>query len=204
MNKPADRGRRTFLSGATGAMGAGWLATQWPLFLAAAETANERQASGQGFASLDAPLAAGLDAVAAQIIPSGDTPGAREAGAVWFIDALVASSWAWALPKFSEGIQDLDRRSGAELAFADLPFEEQTAVLAEVENGQFFSMMRMLTIAGTFAMPARGGNREKLGWQLVGFNDQHAWQPPFGYYDASSAESPLAAPKNGPQSGGES
>jgi hypothetical protein len=35
-----------------------------------------------------------------------------------------------------------------------------------------------------FAMPVRGGNRDKAGWALIGFVDRHVWQPPFGYYDA--------------------
>jgi hypothetical protein len=34
-----------------------------------------------------------------------------------------------------------------------------------------------------FAMPSYGGNRDKLGWALIGFQDRHSWQPPFGYYD---------------------
>lgn len=185
MNKPSSPARRTFLSHVGGAAGVGWLASQWPAFLAAAETASEQQARGEGFAILKPELAAALDAVTAQIIPSGDTPGAREAGAIWFIDALVATSWAWAVPMLEEGAQELNRRSGPELLFTDLPFDRQTAVLAEIDSGQFFSIMRMLTIAGTFALPSRGGNREKVGWQLVGFEDRHAWQPPFGYYDAS-------------------
>jgi hypothetical protein len=35
-----------------------------------------------------------------------------------------------------------------------------------------------------FAMPSWGGNRERAGWALLGFDNRHAWQPPFGYYDA--------------------
>ncbi len=44
--------------------------------------------------------------------------------------------------------------------------------------------MIFLTHCGMFAMPSRGGNRDRSGWALLGFDNQHAWQPPFGYYDA--------------------
>ena len=32
-------------------------------------------------------------------------------------------------------------------------------------------------------MPAYGGNRDGVGWKLIGFEDRHVFQPPFGYYD---------------------
>jgi hypothetical protein len=44
-------------------------------------------------------------------------------------------------------------------------------------------MIRFLTIAGTFANPSWGGNRDKIGWRLLGFEDRFVWQPPFGDYD---------------------
>jgi len=36
---------------------------------------------------------------------------------------------------------------------------------------------------GFLASPAWGGNRDKVGWKLIGFEDAGAFQPPFGYYD---------------------
>jgi gluconate 2-dehydrogenase gamma chain len=36
---------------------------------------------------------------------------------------------------------------------------------------------------GFLADPARGGNRGKVGWKLIGFDDSGAFAPPFGYYD---------------------
>jgi hypothetical protein len=41
----------------------------------------------------------------------------------------------------------------------------------------------VLTVLGLFTMPSYGGNRDGIGWALIGFEDQHAFQPPFGYYD---------------------
>jgi gluconate 2-dehydrogenase gamma chain len=41
-----------------------------------------------------------------------------------------------------------------------------------------------VTMVGMFSLPSYGGNIEKIGWRLIGFDDSHVWQPPFGYYDA--------------------
>ena len=40
-----------------------------------------------------------------------------------------------------------------------------------------------MTLIGLFALPQYGGNRNGIGWRLIGFDDQHAFSPPFGYYD---------------------
>jgi Gluconate 2-dehydrogenase subunit 3 len=53
----------------------------------------------------------------------------------------------------------------------------------QVERTPFFERVRLLTLLGMFALPKYGGNRDHVGWQLIGFPDQHIFQPPFGYYD---------------------
>lgn len=177
--------RRTFLRRSSEAAGSSWLAMQWPLILAAANAACGRRDAGRGFQKLNDDLAAGLEAVAEQIIPTDGTPGAREAGVIWFIDQWLTETAGSLLPALEAGVADLDERSGAGRRFAQLPFDDQTAVLKQIERGGFFEQMRFLTLAGMFSMPSRGGNRDKSGWALIGFVDQHAWQPPFGYYDAA-------------------
>ena len=67
--------------------------------------------------------------------------------------------------------------------FSALSSDQQIAVLTEEEQSPFFQTVRFLTIMGMFANPSYGGNRNKVGWQLLQFEDRHAWQPPFGYYD---------------------
>ena len=47
----------------------------------------------------------------------------------------------------------------------------------------FFRSLRLLTVLCLFASPDYGGNRDGAGWKLLGFVDQHAFEPPFGYYD---------------------
>ena len=45
-----------------------------------------------------------VEAIASQIVPSGDTPGAREAGAVYFIDHVNAGIFAQGAPEFLAGL----------------------------------------------------------------------------------------------------
>ena len=41
----------------------------------------------------------------------------------------------------------------------------------------------LLTLLGMFSLPSYGGNRGGVGWKLIGFEDAHVFQSPFGYYD---------------------
>src|ERR1700761_6313863 len=78
--------RRNFLLKSFSASTAAWLTANWPAEVAAAEKA---QTMGN-FTYFTRPQAAEIDAMAAQIYPAPDTPGAREAQVIYFIDlALV-------------------------------------------------------------------------------------------------------------------
>ncbi|MDX1556781.1 MAG: gluconate 2-dehydrogenase subunit 3 family protein [Xanthomonadales bacterium] len=182
--------RRHFLGTTSSALGSGWIALQWPAFMAAAGVACSRREEGEGFAHLDDRVAWSLEALAEQIIPADEFPGAREAGVIWFIDELLGGAWAGSRAMLESGVAMLDEQAGGGRRFVDLPFDEQTRVVRQIESDSFFSTMRLLTLAGMFAMPALGGNREKIGWALIGFEDRHAWFPPFGYYDAAAKNTP--------------
>src|SRR5580658_7789928 len=82
-----------------------------PEILAAQEHAHQAVQSAEppAFGYLDKKAAADIEALAGEIIPSGDTPGAREAGVIYFIDR--------ALSTFDQGRQGL-YRSGLEQADA--------------------------------------------------------------------------------------
>ena len=87
-----DAARRRFLQASGGALGAGWLALHWPQFAAAAEHAHDA-ATGEApreFKLLTPAEARDVEAIAAQIVPGGATPGAREAGVVYFLDQIHA------------------------------------------------------------------------------------------------------------------
>jgi hypothetical protein len=149
-------------------------------FPAIAASAMQNRDAGR-FTTLDAGTARTLEAMAARIIPTTHTPGAREAGAVWFMDALLGSDLADDMALIISGTADLDAQANG--AFADLPSAAQDRLLSTIEDGDFFNAVRFMTIAGTFTLSEYGGNRGNVGWQMLGLTNQHHWQPPFGYYD---------------------
>ena len=68
--------------------------------------------------------------------------------------------------------------------FSDLDEADQDAYLAKHDSTAFFRNVRFLTIAGFFGMSKYGGNRDDVGWQLIGMDPhKRAWQSPFGFYD---------------------
>ena len=68
--------------------------------------------------------------------------------------------------------------------FSALTSPEQINVLTAMEKTPFFNTVRTHTIIGFFASPVHGGNQDKVGWKLIGYDDSLNFRPPFGYYDA--------------------
>jgi hypothetical protein len=144
---------------------------------------NSREAGN--FKVFTSKEAAVVEAFSARIIPTTDTPGAREAGAVWFIDAVLANGFADALPVIRDGISALDQSASGD--FAAAAPDTQDALITAIEDGPAFELLHFLTLAGTFTMASYGGNRGEVGWDLLGFERGHHWQAPFGYYDGQLA-----------------
>jgi gluconate 2-dehydrogenase gamma chain len=187
-------GRRAFLGASCAALASAWLAAD-PATLRAslAHAARDRERAARDAFQVFTPAQAGdVDAMAAQIIPTDDLPGAREAGAVYFIDHSLATWAAEQRQPFTRGLADLNRevrRRWPEVErFASLSSERQVELLSAVESTPFFQMVRFLTIAGTFANASWGGNRDKAGWRILGFEDRFMWEPPFGDYDAEAPQ----------------
>ena len=180
--------RRDFLRASASALGGAWLTAQWPAILAAASAARTAQAAGAAFTHLDPDDARDLEGIAAQIIPTDDTPGAREAGVIYFIDAALGSFAAARAGLLRDGLAALNAKVQSAHApatrFAALDDPTQEAVLKSEEKSPFFGEMRFLTLAGMLSLPSYGGNRDEVGWKLIGFDHRHVWAPPFGYYDA--------------------
>lgn len=184
--------RRDFLRASGGAVGWTVLAARFPLAAQAALEAR-RMAAGDMPPSLvffSPSEAAEVEALSAFLIPTDDTPGAVEAGAVYFIDgALSEFMQPWAetfragLAEFGEG---LTKRYPGVTSISELPEADAIAFLRTVEDTPFFRLCWALTVWGTLADPAYGGNRDRAGWSMIGFEDRHAWHPPFGYYDADA------------------
>ena len=187
--------RRSFFS-SLAAGGFGLIAAEWPglhdaLAHAAAVRSGERPARFDVFTATEA---ADITAIAARIMPTTDTPGATEAGVIYFIDRAFRGDAAPELADFRKGLVAVRERVSARrpgvTRFALLPSADQDAVLAELETKQvpIFGWMRFLVMVGMFADPKYGGNRGEVGWKLLGFENRMSYSPPFGYYDAEAAK----------------
>jgi Gluconate 2-dehydrogenase subunit 3 len=181
--------RRSFLLGSGAAVSGAWIALQWPAIAAAAHHAEKMPAdiSPAHFELLTALDAADVAAICAQIVPSGATPGAREAHAVYFIDKSLSTYFASMAPDYRRGLAEFQSEFRAlepARAFAAADMKAQEAFLKTVDRTPFFEATRFLTVLGLLSSPKYGGNYQGAGWKLLGFVDQHAFAPPFGYYDA--------------------
>lgn len=184
---------------------------------------------GAGF--FDAHQRATVEAAMARIIPTDGRPGAREAGAIDFLDRYLSGlDYIYAKPdgsgfetlegkraeawqrridimrgRYVEGIKELDRRSGARFGadFAGLDPDQQDEILSDTERSapedgarvaearvaagygapvepalqqtstevelDFFPLLCLHTRQGFYADPIYGGNRDRIGWEVIGF-----------------------------------
>ena len=147
-----------------------------------------------------------MDAITARLIPSDEFgAGARDAGVTDFIDSQLAGFYGrgerWYMRgPFADGLETQGYQSehapaqlyraaiealdahceGTEgSVFAELPEDQQDAILKRIEDGEleldgvsataFFNLVLENAIEGFFSDPIYGGNRDMAGWKLVGF-----------------------------------
>ena len=139
-----------------------------------------------------------------RIIPTNETPGAREAGVVYFIDRALATFASKDRGLYSEGVAERQARS-RELfpsvdKFSAATTDQQDEILRSLDTNaapsdrpfrprplaqNFFETLRQHTILGFLIDPDadRRGNRDGVGWQVIGREREHMFRPPFGFYD---------------------
>lgn len=184
-----EASRRQFLLGSVSGLSSAWLALRWPAILAAQEHAQRAAASGQPaqLQFFSPEQAVEIEAVAAQIIPSDDVPGAREARVIHFIDRVLFTFDSDKQPAYTQGLKDLRQRTQVLFPsvnrFSSLTSALQIQVLTAIERSDFFELVRQHTIIGFLAKPSYGGNQKQIGWKVIGFEDRMTYAPPFGYYD---------------------
>jgi gluconate 2-dehydrogenase gamma chain len=188
-----DNSRRQFLFRSATGLGTAWMLANWPGVLAAHEHAHQAASSvPAAFEFFSPSQAAEVDAIVAQIIPSDDGPGAREAHVIYFIDRALTTFDHQQQAAYTQGLKDLHDKvaqlfPGKE-SFTSLSSEQQIRMLTAIENTDFFELVRMHTIMGFLSDPAYGGNFDEIGWKLIGFKNLPFHPHPFGYYDAKAAE----------------
>jgi gluconate 2-dehydrogenase gamma chain len=182
--------RRDFIAHSGSAMSGMWLMRFAPLVAAAQACASDAvESGGYAFTTLTPREAADFEAFSARIVPTDDTPGAREAGAVYFADNVLGDFLSDLLPIVRPGLEAMGGRVAQSFpdadSFADLAEEQQDEIIAAVETDDpgFFFFAKTLVLMSLASDPRYGGNRDKVGWRLIGFEEAYAYQPPFGYYD---------------------
>jgi len=200
--------RRSFLSLSAAGLSAAWLTAQWPSMVSAATHAHAAVASAEPakFEFFTPREATEVEAMASRIIPSDETPGAKEAGVVYFIDRALVTFAVDSQKDYREGLADVQelvaKKFPSVKTFSAATPEQQDAVLEELtslkpkitasrrnrpgSNSQpFFETLRYHTIAGFLIDPEsdRRGNRNGVGWKVIGRDPSHMFQPPFGDLD---------------------
>lgn len=123
-----------------------------------------------------------------RIFPADDSgPGARQAGAMVYIDRQLAGPYGadryrYTKPPFvpslpGHGYQGRENpretyRTGIPTLGADfvaLEGPKQDERLASIEKTHFFQLLRQHTIEGVFCDPMHGGNAGLIGWQMLGY-----------------------------------
>jgi gluconate 2-dehydrogenase gamma chain len=211
--------RRDFLLQTSAIVGAAWMSAQWPAVVAAAQHAHAAANSETPpkFEVLTPEQARQVQAVASQIIPTDDLPGAREAGVVYFIDRALKTFASDSLQTYREGLAHLNQLTAIKYpgmrSFADATPEQQEIVMTELvaeppkaeshrtigpgDSDDFFQTIRVHTVFGFLADPSAGGNREYAGWKVVERDPAHTFSPPFGYYDKDYPGWQASSPETG-------
>jgi gluconate 2-dehydrogenase alpha chain len=134
------------------------------------------------YVSLSAEQARTLSALFGRMFPSdAETPGAVEIGAVDYVDRALAGAYRRHADTYRVGLTAIDGVARAEhgRALAECPVDQQDSLIAALERGAlpgiaaptqraFFELLRTHLLEGLFADPIHGGNRDKLGWQVLG------------------------------------
>ncbi len=149
--------RRSFLAGTAAAAALSGTACR-------RDTSNWRTLTGSE--------AATLAVLCDQIIPGGDQPGARWAGAVRFIDIQLTRKYKTHRTAYRDGLQQAEAiaHSRFKSALVDLPLAQQLECAQELErqSPQFFNLLVAHTMQSYYGSPRHGGNRDAVSWRMLG------------------------------------
>jgi gluconate 2-dehydrogenase gamma chain len=186
-----DNTRRTFLGQAAASLGLLYLSGLTPEILAQAHEHAKKaplNLDGQPYRFFMPQQAADYEAFAAQIIPTDETPGAKEANVVRFVDFALSEIEPQNKQDFAKALEALNaqaKKTAPQAAsFAALTSAQQVEAMKAIEKSGDFGMLKAYVLIGFFGDPTDGGNKNEVGWKLIGFEDKFYYAPPFGYYDA--------------------
>src|ERR1044071_3223637 len=122
-----------------------------------------RAQNSASYKYFDAAMAAEVEALTETILPADNTPGAKEAGVIWFIDGALAGFDKNLQPVYQSGLADVQARRKRlfpnSTTIARLTPDQRHALVADFDKTEFFDTLRQHTILGFFGHPKYGGNR---------------------------------------------
>ena len=107
------RSRRSFLVDSVTSLNAAWVAANYHGILAAQEYVAQATQAGQlpRLTFFTDEQAAEIEAMTAQIIPTDETPGAREARCLYFIDRALSTFARSSQPACLQGLRELQAKT---------------------------------------------------------------------------------------------
>ena len=129
-----------------------------------------------------------VSALTERILPRDEDPGAIDANVPVYIDRMLQSPDLHQMREdFVGGIAAIDKRARARFqkGFAEAAPAEQDELVSMFKDSapdsgeaKFYELLITLTLEGFLGDPSYGGNKDYVGWALVGFQTS---APPPGY-----------------------
>ena len=129
-----------------------------------------------------------MAAACERMLPRDGDPGAADLGVPGYVDrALSDPRMSHVKEDFVRGLGALMRRAERQFGkpFPQLTAEQQDTLLTAFKNsakdtgeGHWYELLVVLTMEGAFSDPSYGGNKDRKGWALIGFETS---EPPAGY-----------------------
>jgi gluconate 2-dehydrogenase gamma chain len=115
-----------------------------------------------------------------RVLPRDEDPGAKDANVPVYIDRMLQTpELAQMRRDFVQGVAALERRSQRmfQVGFAQATPAQQDELLTVFKDSppdsgeaHFFELLMVLTLEGFLGDPSYGGNKDLVGWKLVGFD----------------------------------
>jgi hypothetical protein len=148
--------------------------------------ASQGGIAGKPLASFSPQEKEDLGNLCEQIFPTDEYPGAKELGAVLFLETILKQAHPEWWNVYHAGLASTGKaaRKLHQRGFSELSFAEQTELLKQMEKGglpkedwtevkpsEFFNLVRDHTLQAMYSHPKYGGNKNKTAWKMIGYDD---------------------------------